>query len=374
DPVTAEVMDYDNDGNNDKLWGLGNLAHENVSEPVGDSIIYFGEDNSPGREDNYVYKYIMDTPGNLYSGRLFVLVLDDETNPALGGDWVELPNSTVEEHNNVVVAARAEGAWNLPRVEDVEIGPHDGKVYITSTAFDQIYRLDDMGDRAENIEIYLDNIDYQVDSMGIKTQSVNFNSPDNLCFDNEGNLFIMQDGGEGYIFFASKDHTPANPDLKIFASFPDGSEPTGMTMTPDNKFLFVSVQHPFESNSEAQKDATGAEIVYDRATTVVMSLQEDLPTGRVQMQNVPESFDVLKTYPNPVQDELNLVVNSQVPQRVTVEITNNVGYTLRKAEVQLNAGENTMELDVSELATQLYYVTIRAEDGNLSTKFIKLAR
>ena len=256
DPVTGEAMDYDNDGENDKLWGMGNMAHENLSEPVGDSIVYFGEDNSPGEEDNYVYKFVADTPGNLYSGKLYALVLDPNDNTR--ADWALIPNTTPEECNDAIIAARNAGAWNVPRVEDVEVGPHDGKVYISSTAFNQIIRFDDMGDDVENLEVYIDNIDYTVDSLGLGTGTVNFNSPDNLCFDSEGNLYVMQDGGEGYIFFVDKAHTPANPNLSIFLSAAFGAEPTGMTLTPDNKFMFVSIQHPSESNTLTSKKTAPA--------------------------------------------------------------------------------------------------------------------
>ena len=83
---------------------------------------------------------------------------------------------------------------------------------------------------------------------------------------------------------------------------------------------------------------------------------------------------MLQTYPNPATDVVHLNMNSLVPQTATVEICTNVGHVIRKAEVQLNVGENTLDLDVQALPTQLYYITLRTNDGAMSTKFLKIKR
>ena len=67
------------------------------------------------------------------------------------------------------------------------------------------------------------------------------NGNDNLAFDNDGNLWVMQDGGDFYIWVVKNGHTQASPDVEIFGITPAGAEPTGITFTPDNKYLFMSV-------------------------------------------------------------------------------------------------------------------------------------
>ena len=153
DPVAAEVMDYDNDGNSDKLWALGNLSHENVSKPIGDTAFYYGEDNTIDSDNSCFFKFVADEPQNMSSGTLYTLVRDSVDSTR--GHWVQIPNSTKQEQEDITDAANDVGAWRVPRVEDVEVGPHDNKVYVTSTTWSEIWRFDDMGDHVENLEILL---------------------------------------------------------------------------------------------------------------------------------------------------------------------------------------------------------------------------
>ena len=59
----------------------------------------------------------------------------------------------------------------------------------------------------------------------------------------------MQDGGQGYIYLIDNTHTEANPKVRVFGSAAFGAEPTGMTLSPDGKYMFVSIQHPDGSNT-----------------------------------------------------------------------------------------------------------------------------
>jgi PKD repeat protein len=59
------------------------------------------------------------------------------------------------------------------------------------------------------------------------------------------------------------------------ASMPAGSEPTGLTFTPDYKYGFFSVQHP-NGNNAAQQDATFTDVNFNASATVVFALDKDL--------------------------------------------------------------------------------------------------
>jgi hypothetical protein len=75
-------------------------------------------------------------------------------------------------------------------------------------------------------------------------------------------------------------HTAATPAVKLFGKTPTGSEPTGITFTPDNKFMFISFQHPSAANATAQLDAAGINVVFNTHTTVVIARTENLgPTA-----------------------------------------------------------------------------------------------
>jgi len=56
---------------------------------------------------------------------------------------------------------------------------------------------------------------------------------------------------------------------------PAGSEPTGLTFTPDYKYGFFSVQHP-NGNNAPQLDATFTDVTFNGSAVVVFSLGKDL--------------------------------------------------------------------------------------------------
>jgi hypothetical protein len=264
--------------------------------------------------------------------------------------------------------AKNAGAWYLPRVEDVEFNPFDGKVYVTSTDLGQVIRFKDDGTTVSEIEVYLDNIDYEI-APGV---AATFNKPDNLTFDNDGNLYVLQDGGFNYIWFVDKAHTPQNPKVSVFACVPRNSEPTGLTFTPDGMFGFWSVQHPSEALNTVQVDATGKEVKYNRDVTLVMALKEHLGTGATQrVETKPTAVSGLSVFPNPVSDELTLVVESLKSVEATVEICASVGTVVRAFKHRLSPGTNRIKIPFSDYPRDLYYLVVRADKDAVSTKVLK---
>ncbi|WP_368643693.1 PhoX family phosphatase [Castellaniella ginsengisoli] len=78
-----------------------------------------------------------------------------------------------------------------------------------------------------------------------------FNSPDGLGFDAQGRLWILTDGndknggdyeGQGNNQMLVAD--PVSGELRRFLTGPRGCEVTGITWTPDQRFVFVNIQHP----------------------------------------------------------------------------------------------------------------------------------
>lgn len=83
-----------------------------------------------------------------------------------------------------------------------------------------------------------------------------FNSPDGLAFDKEGRLWIQTDGdysNEGpYQGHGNNQMLIADPSTKRIKRFmvgPKGCEVTGITWTPDQRYVFVNIQHPGEGMS-----------------------------------------------------------------------------------------------------------------------------
>lgn len=90
-----------------------------------------------------------------------------------------------------------------------------------------------------------------------------FNSPDGLAFDQDGRLWIQSDGNfsnDGDFAGMGNNQmlvgVPQTNELRRFLVGPSGCEITGITFTPDQKFVFVNVQHPGEygKHPRAPKD------------------------------------------------------------------------------------------------------------------------
>ncbi len=269
-PATKQVLDYNSDGKQDKLWAAGRGRHENLVVTNDESIMYWGADDLA---NGFVYKFVPTVAGNYSSGTLYLL----KTTAALGtGTWELVPNSTPALLNATVSNSASLGAYNFQGVEDVEISPLDGKVYFAAKGPGRVYRFSDNGTNVINLEVFVENTIYDVDPGAPIVNEPWGVGNDNLAFDGEGNLWVLQDGDRNHIWVVGPTHTAASPQVRLFATTPFGSEPTGITFTPDYKFMFISFQHPSTSNTVAQTDAAGASVVFNTHTTVVVARKENL--------------------------------------------------------------------------------------------------
>ncbi len=270
DPVTKTVIDQPGGLNGaDKLWAMGNFKHENAAIHSNQRTVYQGADAAVG----YLYKFVADNVQNLSSGNLYVY--SGSKNGS--GNWVQLANSTQAEQNSTVQQSADLGGTVFNGIEDVEIGP-DGRIYFAVKLEDRVYRFQDSdpisGTTVTQMETYVGNATYSVAHEN-GTSNVNWgDGNDNLAFDAQGNLWVLQDAtnDQNYIWVVENGHTQNNPKVKIFGRTPFKSEPTGITFSPDNRFLFMSIQHPNTNNgSTTQTDAAGNSIAFDKDITLVIS-------------------------------------------------------------------------------------------------------
>ena len=268
DPITAKVKEYGN-GIQEKLWAVGRVSHENVVVAKDSITLYTGEDGG----SSAVFKFVANNKMDMSSGTLYALKLDQPVSSGeptgTTGTWVQVPNTTQSDRNNTRALAVSLGATNFNGVEDIEINPLSGQIYFTSKGNGRIYRFTD-GATVSQFETFVGGKSYVLNTTsGVFTESWGSGN-DNLDFDEEGNLWVLQDGGNNYIWVVRPNHTQISPKVELFSSFPTGSEPTGITFTPDHKFAFLSVQHPSNGN-QPQLDATFSNITFNASATFVMA-------------------------------------------------------------------------------------------------------
>ncbi|WP_051200100.1 alkaline phosphatase PhoX [Flavobacterium subsaxonicum] len=273
DPVTAAVKDYGN--GQEKLWAMGRMNHENVVVAADNKTCYYGEDGGT----HCVYKFVADTAGDLTSGTVYVLKLNlglsnDEPNSSTA-EWIQVPNTTQADRNNLNTVAGTLGGTNFNGVEDCDISPIDGKIYFAAKGRNRVYRFKDNGTTASEFETFVGGMSYPIETATGTVSEPWGDGNDNLTFDDKGNLWMLQDGGLNYIWVVRPDHVQSAPKVLLHSSMPAGAEPTGLTFTPDFKYGFFSVQHPNGSNTP-QTDATGAEVSINSSSIVVFSLAKDL--------------------------------------------------------------------------------------------------
>lgn len=350
DPLTAKVKEYGN-GKQEKVWGAGNISHENAVV-LNDSVtLYTGEDGG----SSAVFKFVADTKADLSSGTLYALQLNG---PMVGGEptsnsgvWIQIPNTTQLERNTTRSLASSLGATNFSGVEDIEVNPVDGKMYFTSKGNGRVYRFTDNGSSIANFETFVGGMSYVLNTdQGVFTEPWGGGN-DNLTFDNEGNLWVLQDGGNDYIWVVRPNHSQSAPKVELFASAPAGSEPTGLTFSPDYRFGFISIQHPSGSNNP-QPDATLNNITFDASATIVFSRNEYLgaqaplagfeaDTQKVAIGGMVTFTDTSLNNPTSRQWVFNGGVPAVSTQKVETVTYNGVGTYAVQLSVANAAGSDT---------------------------------
>jgi uncharacterized protein len=234
---------------------IGRKSHEGMRfDPQGN--LYTISESNPG----YIFKFAPDVRGDLSSGQTYALKIITPTGDRTGeAEWVELNQAQVE--TNADTAAAAVGATGYNRPEDVETATSTGNnrggantlyVAVTGPGDNRILGIDlrepKGGKNHETAFVY----DYV--KVGVNAPA-DFEWPDNLALDKNGNLYITEDpatapatgrGDDIWVAVAPSggdSHGPASAVVR-FASLTDcNAEPTGIYFDLSGTTLFVHAQH-----------------------------------------------------------------------------------------------------------------------------------
>jgi hypothetical protein len=255
---------------------------------------------------DYVYKFVTSRPYDRHNrrrnanllddGTLYVATFDVDADGNGVGAWIPLvagqgpltADNGFASQAEVCIGARLAadlvGATKMDRPEDIEHNKVNGGVYILLTnnsnrGVSDNPPADPANPRPANawghvIELFEDGKDAAATTFtwdlflvcgnpddpstyfaGFPKDQVSpIACPDNVAFDNQGNVIIATDGQPGSIGVNDAFHfVPVSGDerghVQQFLSVPVDAEACGPELTPDNQTLFCAVQHPGEDGS-----------------------------------------------------------------------------------------------------------------------------
>ena len=282
-----------------KRTAIGGFKHEAAATTLSanrNAVVYSGDD----ARFEYVYKFVSDGVYNeadresakqlLDSGTLYVAKFNDDGS----GEWLPLvyENGSLNASNgftsqaDVLLFARQAGdllgATKMDRPEDIDINPITGKVYVALTNNTRREPGNDNGATTFTWEIFMlcgDPADEAQGAYfaGFDTSRVRkVANPDNLAFDQHGNLLIATDGqprrvgiNDG-IFFVPTEGPERGYNRQIFSGVV-GAECASVIMNSAQDLMLVSIQHPGEGGTREERVSTFGGPVVNRPTVVAVT-------------------------------------------------------------------------------------------------------
>lgn len=256
-------------GEAQKHIALGRFAHECCTLMELDDkrvVAYTGDD----KNNEHLYKFISSKSGSLKEGTLYVA--DTNNGKWLALDWESQPilRSTFADQTEVLVRAREAakllGATELNRPEDIEIDPLTGNIFVSLTNNKEKNDFHGSILKIEEGNGAYDSLSFAASTYIAGGEENGFSCPDNLAFDQAGNLWITSDISGSSMNQPDKPYMPfKNNSLYLIprhgeeagkvirvASAPRDAELTGPWFSPDGKTLFLSVQHPGEQTKDLE--------------------------------------------------------------------------------------------------------------------------
>ena len=311
----VEVDPFDPHSTPVKRTALGRLKHEGAFVQVGKggrAVVYMGDDQA----NEYAYKFVSDGSWRslwargrspLDEGTLYVARFHEDGR----GEWLPLVHghgpltaaNGFADQGDVLVKARlaasAVGATPMDRPEWTSVDPLAGLVYLTLTnntsaskvvnaanprkpnPWGHIVRWqeaqDDHTATAFTWELFVLAGQGRGSGDGSSVEAADaFGSPDGLWVDPDGRVWIQTDGaqpgGANDQMLAANPYSSdahGTPDIRRFFTGPKACEVTGVITTPDQRTMFVNIQHPGEGGGSTWPHDD--DLATPRSATVVVT-------------------------------------------------------------------------------------------------------
>ena len=292
----TEIDPFDPTSTPVKRTALGRFKHEScaVTETEGTVVVYSGDDENL----DYVYKFVGSRPyaevlaegkSPLDEGRLYVARFNDDGTgrwlPLVFGEGPLTAANGFSDQAEVVWKARVAGdvlgATKLHRPEWVSVDEVTKDVYVTLTngndtattvprsvvprasndVYGSILKWAETGGDNRSLTFDWDLFVLAGDRTKdprVDIQGDAFGSPDGIWSDPDRRVWIQTDVSNGsqrrgdYANLGNNMMLAADPEtreIRRFLTGPNGCEITGVITTPDQRAMFINVQHPGEATT-----------------------------------------------------------------------------------------------------------------------------
>lgn len=325
----VEVDPYDPKSVPKKRTALGRTKHEGATPFVNRDnrvVVYSGDDE----RFEYVYRFVTNGRFDPANRRANMNLLDQGTlyvakyNADGTGEWLPLvfgqgpltaANGFSSQADVLIETRRAAdllGATKMDRPEEIEVNPVSGKVYVmlTNNSRRKPEQTDAANPRPANqwgsiIEMLPSGGDHAASGFAWNTliQAGNpsdpkvagkyhpqttadgwFACPDNAAFDSQGRFWVGTDQGEAWArasgtadgIWAVETEGSGRGRSKMFYRNPVGAEICGPFFSPDDRALFISVQHPAADGGETFT-RSGKGSTFEDPATRWPDFRDDMP-------------------------------------------------------------------------------------------------
>lgn len=132
--------------------------------------------------------------------------------------------------------------------------------------------------------------------------------------------------------------------------------------------------HPFvkiaETTSSNYFDYDIETIDYYKVELITKSNEEGLFSNSVLLERSVELNEIV-LYPNPAKESLTLSFNS-IKTKVEIEIVNSIGQIMYSTDYESSLGENKVNIDISYLSKQVYFVRLKMKEESMVKRFVKI--
>ena len=342
------------------------------------------------------------TPNNLDDGYLFItpFILDPIDN-----NTMYLPNDIDLWKNNDLSAANTRSNWKKiaslgGKISAITANENTPGVIYVGTSTRKIYKLIDNGSAAADVIDITGNI-----NTGNYASSIDIdpNNPDNIVVvysnynvisiwlstdagntwtDIEGNLAGETDPGvppalhyigNGPSFRCAKFiNTPngsgilAGTSIGLYAASNFDGENTTWTQQAPNLIGNVVIEQV------AYRESDGFCVIGTHGAGLFKTYFNQFSNSNITgIETIDEKSINLNVYPNPTASNATLTFENTQNETIHINILNSTGQIVNHQYVNTTPGKNQVDLELNNLPTGIYYVSINTEQGQFTKAIVK---